>query len=240
MVGRPQWPTRLTYVDLFAGPGVLSIEGARYPGSALLAAHTPKQFDRLIFCEIEEDLALALQSRLAETPCAAQSKVLKGDCNDLIHEVVTQIPRDSLTLAFVDPPGLEAAFSTVCVLGRDRNVDLLMLIPTEMNAHRNIQRYFFPDESSKLDAFLGPDSGWRDRYNGIANQTRPSVSKMIVEVYKEQLRKHLGYKVFGDEVIRFNNMPIYRILFASKHELGLHFWELATRRNRRGGTFSFE
>ncbi|MDQ3329861.1 MAG: 23S rRNA (adenine(2030)-N(6))-methyltransferase RlmJ [Planctomycetota bacterium] len=134
MVGRDRWPTRITYVDLFAGPGVLSVETARYPGSGMIAANTRKPFDRMIFCELKADLASALQERLDGCGAASRATVLHGDCNALIGDVIAAIPQESLTLAFVDPPGLEASFETLERLSDGRNVDLLILVPTEMNA----------------------------------------------------------------------------------------------------------
>lgn len=240
MVGRDRWPTRITYVDLFSGPGVLSVEGTRYPGSGTLAANMPKPFDKMIFCELEAESAEALRSRLSTYLADQRSTVLQGDCNALIGEVISQIPEESLTLAFVDPPGLEASFGMLQRLAEGRNVDLLILVPTEMNATRNLEHYFLPQEHSKLDRMLGAGADWRLRYAKIVNQTRPNVSRMIVDVYKAQLQGVLNYIYFGEEVIRYRNMPIYRILFATKHELGSRFWNLATKKSRKGGALPFD
>jgi hypothetical protein len=44
MIGNPQWPAGLAYVDLFAGPGICRLKetGRRIPGSTLIAANSPK------------------------------------------------------------------------------------------------------------------------------------------------------------------------------------------------------
>ena len=51
MVGHPKWPEGLVYVDLFGGPGVCVLSGSRrrIPGSPLIAAHSPKPFQKILF-----------------------------------------------------------------------------------------------------------------------------------------------------------------------------------------------
>lgn len=232
MVGRPRWPKSVAYVDLFAGPGVLCVENARYPGSPLLAANSRKQFEHLIFCEKKFELAAALEARLDHSPAAGRFSVLVGDCNEKVDDVVDRIPTESLAVAFVDPTGLHARFETLCTLCAGRRVDLLILVPTEMDIHRNIETYYLPSEWSKLDEVLGHDCDWREKYMRIPIVTRRSVSEFILQSYREQLERHLGYDRFDDEVIYHDRKPIYRILFASKHDLGLHFWRIAKSRAR--------
>lgn len=201
----------------------------------MLAAHAPRPFHHLIFCELDPGSAEALKSRLSHWKTRDASHVLIGDCNQLIHDVVRIIPDRSLVLAFVDPSGLQASFSTLKVLTSDRDVDLLILVPTEMNVHRNLEGCHLPREWTDLDEVLGGDSGWRTIYNSIVNQSRSNVCKAIVEVYKDQLRRHLSFDFFSDEVIRIpSGTPIYRVLFASRHQMGLKFWHESTARTRQG------
>lgn len=240
MVGRTKWPTSIVYVDLFAGPGVLEADGTRYPGSPLLAANVEKQFQRLMFCEKDVDLATALTTRLRTSPAADRSIVFVGDCNARIGDVVAAIPQDSLTIAFIDPTGLHASFNTLRALCTGRSVDLLILVPTEMDIHRNLDAYYLPQEWSKLDEVLGERIDWRKRYQELASRTRNRVSRFFLEVYKERLQTQLDYTEFGDEVIRRGKKAIYRILFASKHPLGLHFWNIASKKQRQGGSLPFE
>ncbi len=48
-------------------------------------------------------------------------------------------------------------------------------------------------------------------------------------------------KVFGEEVIKGKNGPLYRLVFASKHERGLEFWDKITKKELGGqGRFTFE
>src|SRR5258708_7743313 len=53
MVGNPKWTAGLVYVDLFAGPGICTLRETRerIPGSALIAAHASKPFEKILVCE---------------------------------------------------------------------------------------------------------------------------------------------------------------------------------------------
>lgn len=236
LVDRGKWPHKITYLDLFAGPGILAKDGERFPGSPMLAAHTPRPFHQLIFCELDPELADSLTTRLSRWQSADRAAVLCGDCNEVIQDVVRLIPSRSLVLAFVDPTGLHASFATLKTLTSGRDVDLLILVPTEMNVHRNLEDHHLPKEWSDLDDVLGGDSDWRTVYGSILNQSRTNVCRAIVEVYKDQLRRHLSYEFFADEVIRIppRGTPIYRVLFASRHQTGLKFWTESTARTRQG------
>lgn len=107
MAGNPKW-AGLTYIDLFAGPGVCCSRESktRYPGSCLIAANASKFFNKLILCEESPELAAALQARIDAHGAGDRSTVLVGDCNDRIDDIVRLMPSGSLNVAFVDPTGL--------------------------------------------------------------------------------------------------------------------------------------
>src|SRR5207249_4737603 len=76
MVGKPQWSAGLVYVDLFGGPGALRLRNSRrkIPGSPLIAAHSPKPFERILICEKDKKLADACDRRLASSPASGRYK----------------------------------------------------------------------------------------------------------------------------------------------------------------------
>jgi hypothetical protein len=57
---------------------------------------------------------------------------------------------------------------------------------------------------------------------------------MFAEIYKSQLRSHLGYKFFGERVIRCERGALYRLIYATKHDRGLDFWHKATKKYPSG------
>lgn len=235
MVGNPKWTGGLTYVDLFGGPGVLKLRDTnRYiPGSTLLAAWTPKPFDRLIVCEQDREIAATCKTRLDRTAVANRTHFIVGNCNNTIEEVVSLIPDRSLTVAFVDPEGLHIHFETIKTLTTGRAVDLLILFTDRMDLHRNVKLYAEQEESN-LDRFLGLNCNWRQALEALPNPSRDNVCKLFYEIYREQLSSELGYSVFADEIMRSQRSAIYRVIYASKNEKGLEFWNKISRIDRSG------
>lgn len=235
MVGHHKWTDGVAYVDLFAGPGICVIKetGKRLPGSPLIAAHAPKPFDVMRFVEFDSTLASALEQRLANTAVANRCKVLRGDCNACISEIVADLPPRALTLAFVDPEGLDVRFETLVTLADKRRVDLLLLFADAYDVVRNVDRYE-QDCNSKLDRMLGPDSNWRDHWRALQNRDGTNVRKLFGEIMQHQLQRHLGYKLFRELPIDSRRGPMYRLIYASRSEKGVEFWDKATRRTRVG------
>ena len=157
-------------VDLFAGPGVLTLKGSgtKVPGSPLIAAEAPKPFSKIILCEKDADIADACESRLMARGHGDRCVVVRGNCNQQIEEVCRHIPPKSLTLAFIDPTGLHAKFETVECLAAQRAVDFLILIADGYDIVRNVETYAKQDRSN-LDEFLGDGSNWREAFANLPN-----------------------------------------------------------------------
>ncbi|NQU09399.1 three-Cys-motif partner protein TcmP [bacterium] len=242
MVGNPRWPGGVVYVDLFAGAGVCTPKESneRIPGSILIAANMTKPFTRVVGCEAVKEVADACRARLATTPVASRCHLLMGDCNERIGQVVDLIPAGSLTLAFIDPNGLDAKFATIATLSEHRNVDFVMLFADAYDLPRNLERLYRRDPNSKLDQVLGLDSRWRERLDELPNPTGANKRKLFRRIYEEQLRNHLGYVHIRHKAIESPNGPIYTLVYASKHKLGLKFWDEALKKEASGQrTFPF-
>lgn len=234
MVDNPKWPAGLAYVDLFAGPGICQNRetGKRFPGSALIAANALKPFSTLLACELDQTNADALERRLEKSPVRGRYKVLQGDCNEQADRIIAEIPARALTLAFIDPEALHVWFDTVRKLSSCGRVDLLILLADRMDIVRNVDVYF-KQNNSNLDRMMGPNSTWRQRWATLGNPTAQNICQLFADEYKSQLANQLGYKVFGEYPIPRDN-PLYRLIYASKHRLGLKFWNEITQRDRHG------
>ena len=242
MVGHPGWPEGLVYIDLFAGPGVCTIRDSnrRVPSSPLIAAHAPKAFRKILLCELDPANASACEERLKKSPAANTFKVFCGDCNEQVAHIVKEIPRGALTLAFIDPTGLHIKMETIKKLASAGRVDLLILFPDAVDVLRNIDLYRAQTDSN-LDQFLGADSDWRTKLDALGSAEPSKVRQLFATLYQRQLKKHAKYEVFGDEVIKGPQGPLYRLIFASKHERGSEFWEKVTKKELGGqGRFHFE
>lgn len=236
MVGNARWPGGVVYVDLFAGAGVCTPKESkeRLPGSILIAANMAKPFTRIVACEAVEEIADACRARLAATPVASRCHVLTGDCNERIGQVVDLIPAGSLTLAFIDPNGLDAKFATIAALSEHRNVDFVMLFADAYDIPRNLEQHYRRDRNSKLDQVLGPNSRWRERLDELPNPTGANKRNLFRRIYEEQVRDHLGYMHIRHKAIESPNGPIYTLVYASKHKLGLKFWDEALKKEASG------
>jgi three-Cys-motif partner protein len=234
MTNNPHFPGGLVYVDLFAGAGICTLKesGRRIPGSVLIAANTNKPFTRIIACEQNREFAEACETRLLRTHIRNRCHVLKGDCNELIDKVIDLIPERSLTLAFIDPKGLDAKFSTIEKLAKLRRVDIVALFADAYDITRNIHIYR-EEPNSKLDQVLGPGSGWREKLDKLPNP-QGFQRKLFAEIYMDQLKCHLGYIEMNSQTISGNNGPLYSLIYASNHQLGLKFWIEALGKNVHG------
>ena len=233
---RGKWPHRINYLDLFAGPGVLEVDGGRYPGSPMLAAHTPEPFDRMIFCEKDPALAAALSDRLTAWGAADRAEVLIGDCNDHVAALAGTLENEALSLAFIDPTGLQFRWESLVTLTEASKTDFLILIPDRMDIVRNLADLLKPG-NSRLDDALGADSGWRTDMAALPNHSGANLCKAIAGVYQRRLRDELGFSHVAVETIRTHSgagRALYSVLFASRNPLGLDFWNKSVQKPRQG------
>lgn len=235
MGSNPKWSGGLVYVDLFGGPGVCKVRESdkRIPGSPLLAAWAPKPFRKILICEKEIELAHALNARLASINVANRADVIVGDCNSVISLLVEKIPDRALTLSFVDPEGLHVHFDTLRTLTMNRQVDLAVLFADRMDIVRNVNLYASQLDSN-LDRFLGPGSNWREQWRNLANQDAEHTCQLFGDIFKGQLKRELGLREFSDQVYKSARSALYRIIYASRHPLGLKFWNEISKIDRGG------
>ena len=236
-----KWPHRVNYIDLFAGPGVLEVEGRRRPGSPMIASRTREPFDRMIFCELDPANASALSDRLSKWGAAERSEVRVRDCNDEVDRIAGSLGDDSLSLAFIDPTGLQFRWDSLAALTAGAAVDFLILIPDRIDIVRNLKK-LVDGEDPRLDSVLGPDSGWREETAALPDQTSAEICKAIGRVYERQLSERLGYLHTATETIRKGSgvgQSLYTILFASRNPLGTDFWRKSVQELRQGGGLPF-
>lgn len=224
----------LVYVDLFAGAGRARIEstGRIVPNAAGLALGFP--FQRFVFCERDEGKLDALKRRVQTVTPKGQATFLCGDTNSLLEEILRAIPRGSrdhrvLSFCFVDPYKCSSLkFATIQRLA-ERYVDFLILIPSDMDAHRNLHNYV--EDSRILDEFLG-DTGWRDNWRSLsAELPKAKFGQFVADEFGRQM-KALGY-LYEDlsemHLMRSTakNLPLYRLCAFSRNDLGAKFWREA-------------
>jgi three-Cys-motif partner protein len=222
-----KWAGKLSYVDLFSGPGRSIIRGSQeeVEGSPLISLKY--NFAKYVFVDVPEVLS-SLQRRLTRHPKLAQISLIEGDCNTVIKEVLKELPSNHLTLAFIDPTGLQIQFSTIKRLVHNRKVDLLMTIQFGMGIRMNLPLYA-QTEGAALSDFLG-NAGWREDLQ--AGGSPSQIARRILNRYVQQLRD-LGYGTVQDREIEIrsdeSNLLLYFMVLASRHPLGKDFWRKATQ-----------
>ena len=240
MKDKPYW-AGLTYVDLFAGPGMCRVRntGEEIDGSPLIALGSPKPFDEFFFVDTSREAAKALESRFTCRNAHVQPHIYTGDCNREVDKLVRDVPSDHLVLAFVDPTGLHVHFDTIRKLTSGRKVDLIISFMDRLDLVRNVGKYYYENEDSNIDKFLGRGVDWRRKFDSLSNQDAQHVCHMFLDLYSQQL-KSIGYQHFGQpQRISGSGSPFYLLLFASKHHLGADIWNRVSKKDR-GGQGSFE
>ncbi len=226
------WKGELYYIDLFAGSGKCRVRetGEEIDGSALISLSVKYPFKRYFLVELDPEAANALEKRVGKSPIKNRVHIIQGNCNEKIDEIVTEIPGKSLSLAVVDPTGLHIKFDTLQKLTKDRRIDLVITYPEGMDIKRNLAKYL-KHSHSILDDYMGDDS-WRQLFTKdikhIDQLSNIHIEKSLIGHYRKNL-SIIGYQEVksGDEIpIRSSqrNLPLYYLLFASKHPLGHTFW----------------
>lgn len=226
----------LHYIDLFAGAGIECLAKSKRLewGSPLIAAKAPYPFTRLHLCEIKSDKYEALAIRVKKFCPDAQ--IIHGDANEKVHEILKEIPRNTLSLAFLDPFGLHLDYETLRSLA-DKRSDLIIFFPDHLDASRNWLKYYWDNPNSNLDACLGQGANWRDE---LSNCPPDRYVDKFRDIYINQLSK-LGYTEFGEARINMtNNRPLYRLIFCSKSSIASKIWcGISSKKPNGQRTFDF-
>ncbi|MCB1744537.1 MAG: three-Cys-motif partner protein TcmP [Gammaproteobacteria bacterium] len=236
MVGHPKWRQGLTYIDLFCGPGICEVRDTkkRLPGSVLLAGMTLKPFSRILACDLDASNAQACESRLRDLGSESECKFIAGDCNEVIADLMQHVPiSETLSLVFVDPEGFDVKWSTLECIANSTRADFLILFADAIDLVRNVDLYE-TDPESKLFAAFPSEEFWRESYSRLEDRSGPKVRALFAASYERALREALGYEGVAQRVIRGPRGPLYRLIYASRHQLGLSFWNKVSQRDIGG------
>jgi three-Cys-motif partner protein len=234
---RGKWEVR-QYIDLFAGPGKVCdrASGEVFLGSPLLALTAEFPFTHYYFVDKDEECMDALRQRYNASPHSDRVWSRDGDCNELVHSIVEKVRQhddSSLGVAFLDPSGVgDLKWLTVEKLATVKRMDLILLYP-EGPLNRAIPSCIAARSPTAVDDFFGGER-WREIYGMHGHGGIPR--RELTDLYRDNLRA-LGYLESAVEPLITNiarNAPMYRLLFASKHPLGPHFWDKITQRNVYG------
>lgn len=243
MRGKP-WRQR-SYIDLYAGTGKFRTEenGEVFLGSTLLALTTEHPFTHYYFADNKQDNIDALKRRCQSIK--QKISYYTGDANQKVNEIVRdiisvdkqKIPGQwgSLNLAFLDPDGLELEWKTIETLAKVNKMDLIIYY-SQFGLNLNLKNCYQTKGETSIDKFFGNDQ-WRQIFEKW--QLKDSIAGIhrdLIDHYKEKLHA-LGYidvvesETGVEPLMRTakTKAPLYRLIFASKNQLGHEFWKAVTR-----------
>lgn len=236
---KKHWRARY-FVDLQAGPGKNRFpDGNVMLGSPLIALTTEHPFTHYRFVELDSENCDALEMRVSTSDLRDRVKIMRGDCNVWVDEIVQEIRAldkqwiegqwSSLNLAFLDPEGMELRWETVEKLGRMNRMDLIITFPTG-GIIRTARVMLKRGEGTLLDDFFGTRE-WREVYAEVEHKHVTQRRRVIIDYYKSRLAP-LGYNVVVDPDIVAERIfankrrtQVYSLIFASKDKLGDEFWQ---------------
>ncbi len=233
---KAKWDAR-AYIDLYAGAGRSRLENTKtiVPASPLLSMNIFNRFDKYIFCENDKEKMQALKTRVERDYPDSNVSFIETDVNKKIDEVMSHIPKHRkgfkvLTFCFVDPFNVKNLnFQTIRKL-TEKYIDFLILIPSGMDANRNIS-YYIAESNTVVADFTGA-SQWRDDWR--SEETKwVNFGFFFADFFGRQMRTlNYFYEGLADMVhVRSTekNLPLYHLAFFSRNELGMKFWKEARK-----------
>jgi three-Cys-motif partner protein len=222
-----KWAIR-TYIDLFAGPGVCLVQASKkeIKGSPLLALSCEVPFTHYFFNDADRDVIAALKARSAAYSAATIEYSTK-DCNAVVDDLLSRLPSGSLDFCFIDPFNWEINFSSILKLTEKRRMDLAITFHIG-----SIKRVADRPPKELIDFF--PDASWQEEYRKAGKQGKLS-GHILLDAYERGL-SNIGYKEVKDYILMVNktNVPLYYLIFASKHKRGAEFWDKIAGRSSSG------
>lgn len=187
------------YVDLFAGTGLVKV--GRYKdivaGSAVCVVKNESLFAYSILVEKNKQRYSILNSRMEGIFPKDKFRIIRGDSNEVIGEVIKIIERqfkNPIVLVFVDPEGMEIQFRTLKALSdKFRSCDFLINVNTQ-----GVQRVAgqtergIPNRESAIKEYLEED------VQTVLQEL--AEGKRVEEKYSDQVKNVLGRSV--GEVIK--------------------------------------
>jgi three-Cys-motif partner protein len=221
------------YLEPFAGTGLcrLKTTGELVDGSALRALTTRPDYTHFAFGDINPDALGALRYHAERRAPRGQVEYFQGDCTQTAGQMgawLRGLPGSTLTTAFIDPTFLQWPFRCTRDVALGNRVDLLIHVP--MGEIKRVLHLDLP----ALYEFFGDEAGgttWRDVYRRAKFKLgdEANVTRALLDHYKFRLSE-LGYHGTSDQdeaLIRVpsRNIPLYYLVYASRHPLGKRFWD---------------
>ena len=219
-------------LDLFAG----SYDNTRrhatgtFPGSARIALETAPSFTRLALFELPEPAAKLEAAITAARPDDRRWRVFPGDCNVTLPSALKWLEsvRWAPTFAFLDPRGLQVAWSTVETLAKWRadkktKVEQWILLPEPALARvLGLRGASGRRSAERLDRLYGTRDWVAIHQLRRAGTITPEEMRAeFVNLLRWRLEKELGYRTtHALQLVNTVGHPVYTMVFATDSRPG--------------------
>lgn len=199
------------YLDLFAGPGLVRIEGTDdyVAGSPVAATSTAFPFDFSVFVEIDKRRSNALSERLSTYLPNDKFVVFNGDSNSMTAGIIKFLKekyKKPIVLAFIDPQGMEAKWTTAEALTKAfKSIDFMLNVTT--GANRVAGRI--------KGGMVGDVPIFQDFFGANADEilTRINAGEKVEAIYEKGVKDVLG-RPLGETIgiCETGNKMVYHLL----------------------------
>lgn len=220
------------YLDLFAGvtDNYDRITWDPIEGSARIALKTSNPpFTRLRLFELE-DKAGDLEGRLRTDFPGRDIRVVPGDCNTTVHEVLKDLRPFNWapTFAFIDPNGPDVHWTTLQALAGfkkpgAKKVELWLLFPHAMFVRLlSINEGGRPEFGERVTTMFGTEAWQAIHKARVAERLSPPEARHeYVNLMRWRIENDLGYGwTHALEVFNEAGRPLYDMIFATDHPAG--------------------
>jgi three-Cys-motif partner protein len=238
-------PSERVYLDAFAGDGsgLDRLTGQEFKGSARIALEVRQPgFTRFRFFE-KGRRASELEARLRVEYPSSDIVVSEGDCNETIPRALAELAsfRWAPTFAFLDPDGMELAWTTLQALAYHKKgyrsradkpeykVELWMLFPSGglVRTLALKEGHLTAIDERRATRLFG-DEAWRAIYDRRLDGRLGGADarEEYVNLMRWCLERDLGYRwTHPLELRNTRGLPIYHMLFATDNEAGTRIME---------------
>ena len=215
---KDKWAIR-NYIDIFAGPGRCFVETTKeeIDGSPLLALSCEVPFTHYFLNDIRPNLINSLKTRAASYSSTTIVYFSK-DCNDVVDDLIEQLPPSSLDFCFIDPTNWQIKFDAIRRLTKNRRMDLAITF------HTGEMKRCAVSPPHELNEFFDSTT-WQPKYFEVIRKGKREGSPTLLNIYRQKLYE-IGYRGFDNSILvkTTTGLHLYYLLYASKNPQGAKLW----------------
>jgi three-Cys-motif partner protein len=229
--------SHMAYIDMFSGPGkgIIRKKKIIIDGSPIRAFQQKHLFTHYVFIDINDCNIDALKYRINLINQTASIKYIPSDCNNAFMQIKKFIPDSALTLVFIDPTNMQIDFSTIRKLANYfKHIDMIINFPRQSIVRQYQHALTNMGNQTNFDKYFGTTK-WR---NCVIKEHSMTIGGELLNLYKEQL-KTLQFSDINDTrdsiIVRGpRNIPLYELVFASRHPLAYRLFNESVRVKHSG------